>query len=227
MSESGDVNLHITDSGRGSADAPLVFIHGWADDATAWDGTIAALGDQVRTLTYDLRGHGQSDVPPPGHYTRDESMADLQRVIDQAGAPVVLVGHSYGGYLSLAHAIAKPEQVRALVLIAAGPGFRKDEAREQWNASVDISAKKLGVPAGSEELSKHIDAWVIDSLGEIKAPALVMVGEHDKRFQASASVFEKYLDVRASIVVPDAGHGVHKKHGERVAAAIREFLAGL
>lgn len=225
-----EVNLHITERGSrdGAGGAPsIVFTHGWADDSTAWDATVAALGDEAHNVTYDLRGHGQSDVPPPGNYTRDDAMADLQRVIDQAGAPVVLAGHSFGGYLSLAHAIAKPDQVSALVLIAAGPGFRKDEAREQWNESVDVSAKKLGVPAGSEELSKHTDAWVIDSLSEITAPALVIVGEHDKRFQASASVFEKYLDVRSSIVVPDAGHGVHKKHGERVAGAIRDFLAGL
>jgi len=53
------------------------------------------------------------------------------------------------------------------------------------------------------------------------------VGEHDKRFAASAAVFEKYLDVRSSVVIPDAGHGVHKKHGKPVAAAMKEFLAGL
>lgn len=219
-----DVNLHISESGAGT---PVVFTHGWADDSTAWDGTVAALGDDARSLVYDIRGHGKSDVPPPGQYSRDHALADLQRVIDQAGAPVVLAGHSYGGYLSLAHTIAHPEQVLGLVLVAAGPGFRKPEAREQWNASVDVAAQKLGVPAGTEEISKHTDSWVMDSLGEITAPALVMVGEHDKRFAASAAVFEKYLDVRQSIVVPDAGHSMHKKRGPVVADAIREFLSQL
>lgn len=219
-----DVHLHINEAGAGT---PIVFTHGWADDSTAWDGTVAALGDDARSLTYDLRGHGQSDVPPPGNYTRDDAMADLQRVIDRAGAPVVLAGHSYGGYLSLAHTIAKPDQVLGLVLIAAGPGFRKDEARVQWNESVDVAAAKLGVPPGTADISKHTDSWVIDSLSEITAPALVMVGEHDKRFAASAAVFEKYLDVRSSIVVPDAGHSMHKKRGPVVADAIREFLPQL
>jgi len=219
----GGTELRVNDTG---GDGPaVVFTHGWADDSTAWAGTVTALGDDARCLTYDLRGHGTSDVPAPGNYSRDDALADLQAVIDLADGPVVLAGHSYGGYLSLAHTIAKPDQVRGLVLVAAGPGFRKDEAREQWNASVDVSAKKLGVPAGSEELSKHVDAWVIDSLSEITAPAVVIVGEHDKRFAASAAVFEKYLDVRSSIVVPDAGHSVHKKRGPAVAGQVRELLA--
>ncbi len=105
-----------------------------------------------------------------------------------------------------------PDQVAGLILIAAGPGFRKDEAREQWNASVDASAAKLDLPEGSEVISKHVDSWVIDHLGDITAPALVIVGEHDKRFAASAAVFAK--DPRravASVVVPDAGHSVHRK----------------
>ena len=112
-------------------------------------------------------------------------------------------------------------------MVAAGPGFRKDEAREQWNASVDASAAKFEVPEGSEVISKHTDAWVIDNLEEIEAPTLVIVGEHDKRFAASAAVFEKYLDVRSSVVIPDAGHSVHKKHGQPVAKAIKDFLADL
>jgi len=219
----GGAELRVNDSG---GEGPtIVFTHGWADDSTAWAGTVAALGDDARCLTYDLRGHGDSDVPAPGNYTRDDAMTDLQAIIDLADGPVVLAGHSYGGYLSLAHTIAKPDQVLGLVLVAAGPGFRKDEAREQWNESVDVSAKKLGVPEGSEELSKHVDAWVIDSLSEITAPAVVIVGEYDKRFAASAAVFEKYLDVRSSIVVPDSGHSVHKKRGAAVAGEVRKLLA--
>ena len=145
----------------------------------------------------------------------------------QAGTPAVLAGHSLGGYLSLAYALNKPDDVCGLVLAAAGPGFRKDEARQQWNASVDASAKKFDVPQGSEIISKHYDSWVIDSLGEIDVPALVIVGERDKRFAASAALFEKYLDVRTSVVVPDASHRVHRDQPVVVASAIREFLASL
>lgn len=223
---SDPVNLHISEHGSPAADVPsIVFTHGWLDAGDAWNDTVAALGSNAHSLTWDLRGHGQSDAPPPGNYARADALGDLERVVAQAGTPVVLAGHSLGGYLSLAHALNHPDDVAALVLVAAGPGFRKDDARQQWNDAVDKAAIKADVPEGSEEISKHVDAWVIDHLADITCPALVIVGEHDKRFAASAAVFEKYLDVRSSIVVPDRGHSVHRKAGGAVAEAISAFLA--
>jgi pimeloyl-ACP methyl ester carboxylesterase len=150
---------------------------------------------------------------------------DLERVVEMADDQVVLVGHSLGGYLSLAFCLQHPNRVKALVLIGAGPGFRKEETRNQWNASVKSSAKTMDIPEGSEEAALHVDSWVIDSLGEITVPVLVIVGERDKRFAASMAVFEKYLDVKASIVVPETGHSVHRKNPQAVAQAIESFLS--
>ena len=73
----------------------------------------------------------------------------------------------------------------------------------------------------------HFDSHVIAHLDEIRVPVLVLLGERDKRFAASASLFERDLDVRASVVVPDQGHMVHVKAPGECAAAIRNFLAGL
>lgn len=219
-----DIQLGISEHGAG---IPLVFTHGWADKRAVWDGVISALGPEFHSISWDLRGHGDSDVPRAGLYSREHALADLERVVTQAESPVVLIGHSLGGYLSLAYTLFHPDQVRALVLIAAGPGFRKEQARAQWNEAVEGSARKLGVPEGSEELSKHVDSWVIDNLSDITAPALVIVGERDKRFAASAAVFDKKMDVRASVVVPAAGHGVHGKRPEPVANAIATFVSVL
>jgi|TARA_Y100000782_G_C10018141_1_gene195795 pimeloyl-ACP methyl ester carboxylesterase len=137
------------------------------------------------------------------------------------------MGHSLGGYLSLAHAVNHPDEVAGLVLVATGPGFRKAEAREQWNASVRASMEKLDLPAGADELSMHTDAHVIDHLADIEVPVLVLLGEHDARFAASASLFERDLNVRETVVVPDTGHMVHVKAPTECAAAVRRFLAGL
>ena len=219
------IHLATTESGTGSH--TIVFTHGWADDRTVWDGTLAELENDARCISWDLRAHGESDVPPPGEYTRDHALADMERIVAEARTPVILAGHSLGGYLALAYALRHPDHVSGLVLVAAGPGFRNPDAREQWNENVDASAAKLGVPEGSEVISKHVDSWVIDSLSEITAPAIVLVGEYDKRFQASAAVFEKNLDVRANELIADAGHGVHRKKPVEVATAIRGFLAEL
>ena len=214
--------LDIHDSGFGST---IVFTHGWTDNRNAWDGVITNLDDQARCIAWSIRGHGESFAPPPGQYTRDHTLSDLKAVTDMSERKVILAGHSLGGYLSLAHCVLYPEDVEALILVGAGPGFRKKESINQWNSSVIESAKKLDIPEGSEATALHTDAWVIDALSEIKVPTLVVVGEHDKRFRVSMSVFEKYLNVKSSVVIEDAGHSVHRKKPLEVANAIKNFLA--
>ena len=120
-----------------------------------------------------------------------------------------------------------PDELHALVLVGAGPGFRKQDAMDQWNAAVDRTAAKKEIPEGAEVLSKHYDSWVLDEMATITAPTLVVIGEGDKQFMASAGVFEKRLDVRETVVVPDAGHSVHRQQPQAVADAIAGFLAGL
>jgi pimeloyl-ACP methyl ester carboxylesterase len=220
-----DIRLHIAEQGTG--DPPLVLTHGWADDSSVWDGVVDDLARDRRVVTWDLRGHGRSEVAPPGAYAREHALADLARVVEAAGAPCVLGGHSLGGYLALAHALRRPADVAALVLVAAGPGVRDPKTTSQQNKPFAASAARLDIPAGQEEISLHTDSWVIDHLADITVPVLVVVGERDTRFIASASVFAKNLDVRATVVVPGAGHAVHRKHPAEVAAAIRDFTAGI
>ena len=54
-----------------------------------------------------------------------------------------------------------------------------------------------------------------------------MLGERDKRFSASAAVFERHLDVKKKLVIPDAGHMVHVKAHDQVAEAVRSFIGSL
>ena len=123
-------------------------------------------------------------VSDPKDYLRKFAVADLAAMIAHAGGsadnPAVLIGHSLGGYLSLCAAIQYPRLVKALVLIATGPGFRDETAREQWNryalsmdlgADADPAARHLGV---------HDDGTVIDGLGSIEVPTLVIVGSEDQ-----------------------------------------------
>lgn len=219
------LNIDIRPS-VGSEDGhhPVVFTHGWVDDLTVWDGVRRTISDRT-TVAWDLRGHGRSETPPPGCYRREDAIDDLAVVVDRVGAPVFLVGHSLGGYLSLAFTLLHPDRVVGLGLVASGPGFRNAEAREQWNRAVDVAASRLGVPAGSEELSRHVDSWVLDELGSITQPAVIVVGEHDRRFAPAVKVLEAKLPVVGSVVVPGAGHSVHRKHPEETAAALRTLFA--
>ena len=206
---------------------PIIATTGWANDRSVWTPMVDDLSVDHTVTTWDLRGHGASAAPPPDEYTRAHALGDLAAVLDLAGRPAVLMGHSLGGFLSLAHAVDHPEDVAGLVLVATGPGFRKVEAREQWNESVRAAAAGMDLPPGVEEISMHHDAHVIDHLAEVQVPVLVLLGERDTRFAASAALFQRDLDVHESVVVADMGHMVHVKAPAECAAAVRRFIAGL
>ncbi|MDP7549676.1 MAG: alpha/beta hydrolase [Acidimicrobiales bacterium] len=222
----GNDGTRIATECRGDGPS-LVFTHGWANDRSVWTPIADDLAGDHSVTTWDLRGHGESDTPPPGNYSRQHALGDMNAVVDDTDRPAVLIGHSLGGYLSLAYALEHPDEVSALVLVASGPGFRKVEARDEWNEAVVASTTKLGLPPGVEELSMHVDSMVIDRLTEITAPVLILLGERDRRFAAAASLFQRDLDVRDTVIVPDQGHMVHLKAASQCADAIRSFVTGL
>src|ERR1700716_2704816 len=114
---------------------PLLLTHGYSSTSAMWQGQIAALSKHHKLVLWDMRGHGQSDYPnDPSAYSEALTVADMAGLLDEVGAGKAIVGGlSLGGYMSLAFYRSHPERVRALLTIAPGPGFKKDDAREVWN----------------------------------------------------------------------------------------------
>src|SRR5258708_39905782 len=74
--------------GRATHAAPLVLIHSLAMDHTFWSAVTPALSEPTAVLTYDCRGHGQTDKPQV-HYRLDEfadDLADLREPLNQRSA---------------------------------------------------------------------------------------------------------------------------------------------
>ncbi|MCP5025074.1 MAG: alpha/beta fold hydrolase [Actinomycetia bacterium] len=214
------VALDIT--GKGPA---LILTHGFGGSRHTWDAVAPGLTAHHTVVAWDLPGHGDSPDAGDGNYSRQLALDELKGIIDRVGRPTVLVGHSLGGYLSMAHAIDHPDDVAALVLVATGPGFRKPEGREKWNRLVVEAEATFGVPTGSSGLVHQDDSRVIDGLASIAASTLLVVGERDRRFHAAHQMLAEKLKAR-SLVIEGAGHQVQETHGDEVAAAITEFLAG-
>lgn len=216
--------LPFDDRGEGP---PLVFVHGFLNDASVWSGVIDELEDDFRCIAVDLPGHGRSPGNGAGTYGRDDTLNDIRRVFDECELErAVLVGHSLGGYLSLALTIEDPQRVAGLGLVGAGPGFRSPTSLEKWNDSVRALVADRTLPDGMEVISMHVDSMVMDHLAEIEVPVAVVVGERDKAFMASAGVFANNLDVVGETIVPDAGHMVHAKAPTAVADALRSAFSG-
>lgn len=83
----------------------VVLVHGWFCDSDAWHYQKKYLKDEFRLVTYDLRGHGKSDIPPDG-YSISDLAKDLRAVIGAhcGEEPYILVGHSLGGTIILSYA---------------------------------------------------------------------------------------------------------------------------
>jgi pimeloyl-ACP methyl ester carboxylesterase len=202
----GRVELHITRQGQGP---PVVLTHGFAGSHEVWASQAEALAGSHTVVAWDLRGHGRS-APPQGRYTREAALADLAAVVALAGAPALLAGHSVGGYLSLAHALAHPETVAGLAILSAGPGFRNPTRREAYNRSVEKVAERSGFPLEVAEVAMQHDSTVIDGLAAITCPVLVIVGGDDLPVYVAGSRYlaDKLPDARL-LEVPGAAHDVH------------------
>lgn len=98
--------------------APAVlFHHGLGACSACWDGWTPALVGRHRLVRFDMRGHGESPVPPGFEWTLDEMVGDVQTVADAAGAERFhLVGESTGGTVALAAAARIPERVLSVTV---------------------------------------------------------------------------------------------------------------
>ncbi|MFF8996652.1 alpha/beta fold hydrolase [Streptomyces achromogenes] len=111
------VRVRYYESGSGD---PVVFLHGIGGSAAHWWLAVAEVGRTHRAIAIDLPGYGKSD-PLPGDAGAEQTAAFLWKVVEEIGlSHPVLVGHSFGGLLSLMISLERPGAVRAIVLISSG-----------------------------------------------------------------------------------------------------------
>ncbi len=145
------LNVHYERVGRGP---DVVMIHGIGGHLATWHFKIVPLlWDRYNILTYDLRGHGYTQMTETG-YTPTELATDLAQLLDALGIEKIdVVGHSFGGDIALYFAYYYPERVNRVVLIEALiPAMamiltRDDFQRADWAATV---LEKMGVPIPEE-----------------------------------------------------------------------------
>lgn len=106
----------------GTSGTPIVFAHGSGQTRRAWAGSAAALAERGhRAVTYDARGHGDSDWRAAAPYTWEQMRDDLAAIARSMPARPVLVGASMGGLVGLAAEGAYAPLFRALVLVDVTP----------------------------------------------------------------------------------------------------------
>ena len=220
------MKLHYSITGNGT---PLVLTSGLGGTVDDWEFLLEPLSRHFRVLSWDHRGHGRSDWSKNEEdYDPDRVSEDLDFTLRTAGAsestPGVLIGHSLGGYHSLRFALEYPQLVRALVLIATGPGFKNTEHRLAWNKRILSSDLGREFSPHARKLGVQKDAFVARNLARLDVPALIIVGERDRAFVNAHDFFMKHIKKAVSCVVDNAGHNLHKTHDKQVLNAVCSFL---
>ena len=116
------LTLHVRRHGRPDAELTVVLVHCWTGDQDMWRYQVASLqaefGHEVQVISYDHRGHGESDAAGHDACTVDHLAADLAKVIDELvpTGRIILAGHSIGGMTIMALAEQRPD----LLMLVAG-----------------------------------------------------------------------------------------------------------
>jgi pimeloyl-ACP methyl ester carboxylesterase len=168
-------SVDVTRTSASISEAPtVVFLHGFLDDRTVWDDVIAALGDRVNTVTYDLPGFGAraTSIAGPSGLSLDSLAAEAGEIVKRIDTPVIVVGQSMGTQVAELVAAAHAEQVVGLVLLTPVPlgGTRlpAHEVEPFRTPANDVIAQR----AARSLLSPGLDEDDLDRLVSAGAPAM-------------------------------------------------------
>ena len=239
----------------GPDDAPtIVLVHGWTCAAEFWKLQVAALQGVRRIVTFDLRGHGQSERPSSRDYSIETFAADLDAVLAGTvpdGERALLVGHSLGAMTIVAWAGENPElvdeRISSAVLLNTGVGDLISEslvveglpdgfARLQRLAGEGVLRARAPIPAASTPISNRIIRHAVT--GPDASPAevafcerLVLSCRADVRGAVGGALTRLDLEhalaelqVPTLVVAGELDRLTPPKHAHQMAAALPDVL---
>lgn len=175
--------LRYVRDGRGPT---VVLIHGYGESLIAWRGVFDLLAQDADVIALDLPGFGLSSKPARG-YATDSIAATVLAALQTLGVGrAVLVGHSLGGAVSSAAALAAPDRIRALVLLdpaVVGAPLAVPEGRP-GDFSVDAARRAVAryEAMRTRFTPPHDPQWLEES-----ASALAYLPAQDSAYAASAA----------------------------------------
>ncbi len=148
--------IHYEEHGAHDA-VPVTFVHGFPFSARMWDPQVRAFPQTMRGITYDVRGHGLSDVGD-GLYSIEFFVDDLIGLLDHLRIEkTIVVGLSMGGYIALRAIERHPDRIRGLVLSNTRSEGDSNEGKVKRAATIR-SVKTDGVKKFADGFLKAVFA---------------------------------------------------------------------
>lgn len=230
----------------GSGEPVFVCLHGLVDRLEIWDRLAPKLASRGRVVCVDQRGHGQSDAPS-GPCGREDLARDVVALLDALGvARALLVGHSMGGIVAMATALAHPDRIAGLVLIGTASrcsekvaGWYERIARAGEAEGLDAIARAIhgadtqrrieGSARGIADVTRMLKSLHGDpltpQLGRLACPTLLLVGEKDPMGPRASEIIRDALPQGIGRLrsLPGRGHWLHVEAPDDVLRAIDEW----
>ncbi len=227
--------MYVREAGNAHA-PPILLLHGGGVAGWMWRPTLERLGTKARVIVPDLPGHGRS--AEEAYRSHETTAGALARVLEErAPQGAMVAGFSLGAQLTILLAAARPDLVTSAVVVSAQAkplrfpratlgllAATAPLARQRWFAK--LQAKQLFIPdelladyvrdsarTSSETLLAGVGENIRFTLpagwADFKNPALVMVGEHERKLMhASARHIHDSLPGSRMTSVPRCGHGI-------------------
>lgn len=238
----GAYRVHWVEAGAG--DECVVLLHGLSGSSRWWQRNIPALARTRRVLVPDVIGFGRSRSPGPLPDVPTLAGVLADWIATAAGGAVHLVGHSMGGHLAIRIAAAHPERVRRLVLVDAVGIPRRQTPRDLLRLAYEAAPpRRWGDPrflpviwtdamvAGPFNVLRGLYHILRDDvrpvLSAIRAPTLVVWGEHDGLVPLeNGRVLRDGIAGARLLVIPQAYHNPMVDRPAEFDAAVVGFLDG-
>lgn len=207
----------------------ILFLHGWRSESLLWEGTMLALANEGFSLyALDLPGFGYSEYPEETFGVSEYADIVKKFILKFDLAPVVLVGHSFGGRISIKLAAQDPELVSKIVLVDSA-GFVDTSAAKKIKGGIakilkpvfkipGLKAIKpklynlmgvgdyLATPQLTSSYIKIIKEDLSADMSKIDKPTLIFWGDKDKTTPVSYAKRMNNLIPNSSLEIVSGGH---------------------
>jgi haloacetate dehalogenase len=223
---------------RGGTGTPLILLHGYPQTHAAWAKVAPGFAGHFDVIVPDLRGYGESDVPPndPGNhaYSKREMARDIVGLMDALGLPRAhVLGHDRGARVAYRMALDHPDRVDRLGIVEVVP---TGDFWDAWNADLALRAYHwtfLAQPAPLPERMISADGrgyidWTLSSwthAGDLSPFTDASLASYRAQAADPARVAAMCNDYRAGATVDRALDEADRAAGRRISAPLHFLWA--
>jgi len=148
-----NILFDYVDQGKGDV---LLFLHGLGSSKKDWDFQIPYFSKNYRTITPDLRGHGDTGIPK--EYGVDIMASDIVELLKLLQIKkVTVIGFSMGGAIAFELAASYPELIEKMVIVNSGPDFNNmGKIGEELLQNRTTYLKEKGLISLAKEISYNM-----------------------------------------------------------------------